>query len=66
VSSPRMVLALRVACVLALVALGLMLWSLFDPRPPPVLIALSVGQALGTASFGLYLLVVAFDLRKKT
>jgi peptidoglycan/LPS O-acetylase OafA/YrhL len=57
--------ALRAACVLALLALGLMLWSLFDPRPPPVLIALSVGQGIGTLSFFLYLVVVAKDLRRR-
>jgi hypothetical protein len=53
---------LRAACVLALVALGLMLWSLFDPRPPPVLVALSLGQALGTLSFMAYLSVVVHEL----
>jgi hypothetical protein len=56
---------LRAASVLALVGLALMLWSLADPSPPPVLIALSVGQGLGTLSFLTYLAVVATDLRKK-
>jgi peptidoglycan/LPS O-acetylase OafA/YrhL len=55
---------LRIASVLALVALVLMAWSLFDPTPPPVLIALSIGQALGTASFAAYLFVVYTDLRR--
>jgi hypothetical protein len=54
---------LRIACVLGLVALPLMVWSVFDPRVWPVLIALSVGQVLGTASFILYLVVVVRDLR---
>jgi hypothetical protein len=52
----------RVACVLGLVALPLMVWSLFDPRVWPVLIALSVGQGIGTLSFLLYLVAVARDL----
>jgi hypothetical protein len=53
---------LRVACVLGLVALPLMVWSVFDPTVWPVLIALSVGQAIGSASFALYLFVVVRDL----
>ena len=42
---------LRLACVLALAALGLMAWSLFDPSVFPVIVAMSVGQVVGTASF---------------
>lgn len=53
----------RMACVLALVALPLMVWSLFDPTVWPVLLALSVGQGIGTFSFVLFLVVVARDLR---
>lgn len=53
---------LRVACVLGLIALPLMVWSIFDPTVWPVLVALSVGQAIGTLSFGLFLVVVARDL----
>jgi len=56
---------LRVACVLALVALPLMVWSLFDPTVWPVLVALSVGQGLGTLSFLLFLVAVARDLQLK-
>jgi hypothetical protein len=52
----------RVACVLALVALPLMVWSIFDPRVWPVLVALSIGQGIGTLSFLLFLVVVARDL----
>jgi hypothetical protein len=59
---PSSDLLLRVACVLALAALPLMVWSLFDPTVWPVLIALSVGQALGTLSFVLFLVAVARDL----
>ena len=56
---------LRYACVLALVALVLIVWSVIVPTPLPVLVALSVGQALGTASFLMYLLIVASDVRLK-
>ena len=41
-----------------------MVWSLFDPRPIPVVVAMSVGQALGTLSLGLFLLIVYLDLRR--
>jgi peptidoglycan/LPS O-acetylase OafA/YrhL len=56
--------AVRGACVLALVALGLMMWSLVDPRPIPVILAMSVAQALGTLSFATFLIVVVLDLRR--
>lgn len=56
---------LRLAAVLALVALPLMVWSIFDPRVWPVLIALSVGQGLGTLSFLVFLVAVARDLGVK-
>jgi hypothetical protein len=54
---------LGLACSLALVALGLMVWSLLEPTPTPVLVAMSVGQALGTVSLLLFLAVVAADMR---
>jgi len=55
---------LRAACMLALFALGLFVWSLLDPRPIPVILAMSLGQVLGTISFAAFLLVVAYDLRR--
>lgn len=55
---------LVLACGLALVALGLVVWSLLDPRPVPVMVAMSVAQGLGTLSFLLYLGVVLADLRR--
>jgi hypothetical protein len=55
--------ALVVACVSALAALALMTWQLFDPRVFPIIVAMSVGQILGTASFAAYLYVVVADLR---
>jgi hypothetical protein len=55
---------LRAACVLALGALGLMVWSLFDPRPAPVIAAMSIGQVLGTLSFACFLYVMVADVRR--
>jgi hypothetical protein len=56
---------LRGACVLALAALALMSWSLFDPRPIPVVLAMSLGQVLGTLSLGAFVAVVVADLRAR-
>lgn len=53
---------IRIACVLGLVALPMMVWSVFDPTVWPVLGALTLGQAIGTLSFVLYLVVVVRDL----
>ena len=50
------------ACVAALVALALVVWSILDPRPVPVVIAMSVAQGLGTLSLLAYLWVVIDDL----
>lgn len=53
---------LRFASGFALIGLALMVWSVLDPRWVPVMLGLSLGQAIGTASFALYLVVVAADL----
>jgi hypothetical protein len=53
---------ITISCVCALAALGLMVWSLFDARVVPVIVAMSIGQVLGIASFALYLGMVVFDV----
>jgi hypothetical protein len=55
---------LRVSAVLTIVALGLMVWSMLDPTPLPVMLAMSVGQALGTLAFALYGFVVLRDVMR--
>ncbi len=55
---------LDIACVVALVALALICWSMVDPRPIPVILAMSVAQVLGTVSFAAFLVVVVRDLRR--
>jgi hypothetical protein len=52
------------ASIVGLIALGLMVWSVLDPRPLPVMVAMSIGQLLGTASLGLYGVAVVLDLRR--
>jgi hypothetical protein len=56
---------LRIAGALTLVALALMVWSVMQPTPMPVLLAMSIGQALGTVAFAMYGLVVFADLRRQ-
>jgi hypothetical protein len=51
------------SCAFALLAVGLMSWSLFDPTPIPVVIAMSVGQVLGTLSLATFVYVVVADWR---
>jgi hypothetical protein len=60
--APRL---LVVACICSLAALALMTWQLFDPRVFPIIVAMSMGQILGTASFVAYLYVVMNDLRRQ-
>ena len=52
VGSQKLVLA---ACVLGLIAMAMMCWSVLDPTPFPVLVAMSIGQGLGTLSLLCYL-----------
>jgi hypothetical protein len=52
------------ACVLTLIALALMVWSLLVPTVWPVMIAMTVAQGLGTLAFGGYGFIVYRDLRR--
>ena len=54
-TGPRPKHMITVACWLGLAALSLMVWSVLDPRPVPVFLAMSVGQAIGTASLAMFL-----------
>ena len=56
---------LRIACVLTLVGLALMAWSMLQPTWMPVMLAMSVGQLVGTSAFAIFLFVIIRDLRKK-
>jgi hypothetical protein len=57
--------ALRVSCVLTLVGLALMAWSMVQPTWMPVMLAMSVGQLVGTAAFAIFLVVIVRDLRRR-
>jgi Co/Zn/Cd efflux system component len=54
---------LRIASIAALLGIALMVWSLFDPTVVSVMIAMMIGQGLGTLSLLAFLLVMARDLR---
>jgi hypothetical protein len=51
----------RFACILTLIALAMMSYSIVSPRPLPVILAMSVGHAIGVAAFVCYLLAVVLD-----
>jgi hypothetical protein len=55
---------LQVSAGLTILALALMVWSMLQPTPLPVMLAMSVGQLLGTLAFALYGIVIARDLRQ--
>lgn len=55
---------LRISAVLTLLALALMCWSLLVPTPLPVMVAMSVGQGLGTLAFAIFGLVVFKDITR--
>lgn len=52
------------ACIATLLSLALMVWSVLDPTPLPVMVSMSMGQAIGTLALLLYLAaVLLFQLR---
>jgi hypothetical protein len=56
---------LAASAVLTLVGLALMVWSLLQPTPLPVMLAMTVGQVIGTVAFAIFVIVVVRDLRRR-
>jgi len=56
---------LRISAALTLIGLALMVWSMLVPTPLPVMLAMTVGQLVGTTAFGIYLFVVVRELRRE-
>lgn len=56
---------LATAAILTLIGLGLMVWSMAEPTPMPVILAMSVGQGLGILAFVLFGVVVLVDQVRK-
>lgn len=52
---------LQLAAVLTLIGLGLMVWSMAEPTPMPVILAMSVGQGVGILAFSLFAGAVLVD-----
>lgn len=63
--TPRVRKLIDASCVLATFGLLAMLWSVLDPRPVPVFVAMSVGQAIGTLSFLLLATALVLGLTKR-
>jgi membrane protein implicated in regulation of membrane protease activity len=59
------VFTLRLSAVLTLFGLGFMVWSMLVPTPLPVMLAMTVGQGLGTAAFAIYAAIVIGEIRRE-
>jgi hypothetical protein len=57
-------ITLQLSAVLTLIGLALMVWSMLEPTPLPVMLAMSVGQGVGTLAFSIYLFIVVRELRR--
>lgn len=56
----------RAACVLALVALAIMVASVVYPKPLVVILAMSVGHGIGAAALGCYVLAVIVEASRSS
>lgn len=56
---------LRISALLTILGLVFMVWSLLQPTPLPVILAMSVGQLIGSAAFALYGYVILADVRRQ-
>jgi uncharacterized membrane protein YbhN (UPF0104 family) len=56
---------LAISAILTIVALALMVWSMLQPTPLPVILAMSVGQLVGTTAFAIYIVIVVRQLRRE-
>src|SRR5688572_25010213 len=60
----EMITLLRISAALTVLGLASMVWSMLQPTPLPVMLAMSAGQVFGTTAFALYLIVIVIDLRR--
>lgn len=51
----------RAACVLSLVGLAVLAYSILVPGPLPIIFAMSAGHAIGGLAFACYVLAVVVD-----
>ena len=59
------IFTLQLAAVLTLIGLAFMVWSMLEPTPLPVMLAMTVGQGIGTFAFAIYVFVVVRELRRE-
>jgi len=62
VTEQRAARVLRVSAAMTVVGLAFMLWSLVKPTAMPVVLAMSVGQLIGTLAFAMFGWVVFSEL----
>ena len=62
---PRVAILLRISAGLTMIALALMVWSLLQPTPMPVILAMSLGEGLGILAFALFGISVLIDQIRK-
>jgi hypothetical protein len=56
---------LKIAAALTLLGLALMVWSMLEPTPMPVILAMSAGQVVGILAFAMFgYCVIADQFRK--
>jgi len=53
------------AAIMTLIGLALMVWSMAQPTPMPVILAMSVGQGLGILAFLLFGIAALVDLLRQ-
>lgn len=53
------------SAVLPLLGVVFLVWSFVVPTPVPGMAAITVGQALSTVAFGIYVFLVARELRRE-
>jgi len=62
---PRVPTLLKLSAVLTLIAVALMVWSMLQPTPMPVILAMSLGEGLGILAFALFCISVLIDQVRK-
>ena len=55
----------QLACVLALVGLAVLCYSVISPQPLVIIFAMSAGHGIGVAAVGCYLLAVLLDFARR-
>jgi hypothetical protein len=55
----------RLACILALLGLGVIVYPLLSPGVLSIVLSMVLGHVLGIAAFGCYLLAVIVDIARR-